>query len=395
MQIEEIVAEIRAHHRRARLMMKASNAIKQRLSSYVVFDALGYTPGDKAALKKGYAEAGKVIKAALADKDHELHNICAAIISGCEPLDAERSAREKAMVKLVKQLPVHQWALAIKGFGDLGLAQIIAEAGDLGKYGTVSKLWKRLGLAVMNGNRQGAPGKGASAEDWIEHGYSPERRAIIWSIFSDSMFRHQWAAAAEGEDVGKPKGPYGEVYARRRAHTAITHPDWTKGHSHNDARRVMTKSVIADLWSAWRETRGYAKPTPPLSPVPNSAEADMRQASLEPSPVHRVPDAPLSSQEEGGRQNLAANPMRYATAKSSVRKTARRAKKGLKPKSGMPDATSSPQGEPPEARTSLNPIKFAPQAESSSPEEGRKTKSDLKPRDRVSSAQSISPEQGP
>lgn len=58
-------------------------------------------------------------------------------------------------------------------------------------------------------------------------------------------------------DIGVPlffaksKNRYGEVYAARRAHTAIAHPDWTKAHSDNDARRIMTKALVEDLWRAW------------------------------------------------------------------------------------------------------------------------------------------------
>lgn len=88
-------------------------------------------------------------------------------------------------------------------------------------------------------------------------------------------FRHQWAGADEetGES-GKPKGPYGEVYAKRRARTAETHPDWTKAHSHKDALRIMTKALIADLWSAWRAARKGVDPSVsvPPAPLPMAAE---------------------------------------------------------------------------------------------------------------------------
>jgi hypothetical protein len=50
----------------------------------------------------------------------------------------------------------------------------------------------------------------------------------------------------------KAKNKYGEVYTKRRAHTAVTHPDWTKGHSDMDGRRIMVKKFLSDLWSEWR-----------------------------------------------------------------------------------------------------------------------------------------------
>lgn len=47
--------------------------------------------------------------------------------------------------------------------------------------------------------------------------------------------------------------PYRVVYDDRRARTAITHPDWPDGHSHNDALRVASKAILRDLWRAARE----------------------------------------------------------------------------------------------------------------------------------------------
>jgi hypothetical protein len=45
---------------------------------------------------------------------------------------------------------------------------------------------------------------------------------------------------------------YRVTYDQRRAHTAVTHPEWTPGHSHNDALRVASKAILRDLW---REAR--------------------------------------------------------------------------------------------------------------------------------------------
>jgi hypothetical protein len=43
---------------------------------------------------------------------------------------------------------------------------------------------------------------------------------------------------------------YRYLYEARRAHTAGTHPEWTLGHSHNDALRIVGKRILADLWEA-------------------------------------------------------------------------------------------------------------------------------------------------
>lgn len=159
--------------------------------------------------------------------------------------DKHRTAVEREMRRLAKSLPVYAWAAGVKGFGDLGLAIIVGETGDLWNYATKERVWKRLGLAVIDGERQQ---RRSNVEQAGAHGYSPRRRAEIWTL-ADSMFRHQWRGAKDGREAG-PAGPYGEVYQKRKAHTATR--EWTLAHREQDARRVMTKALVEDLWKAWR-----------------------------------------------------------------------------------------------------------------------------------------------
>jgi hypothetical protein len=53
--------------------------------------------------------------------------------------------------------------------------------------------------------------------------------------------------------IKQARSPYRAVYDNRRAHTATTHPDWTAGHSHNDALRIVSKAILKDLWLAARD----------------------------------------------------------------------------------------------------------------------------------------------
>jgi hypothetical protein len=179
---------------------------------------------------------------------------------------------EKEMAEAAKHLPGYEFVKSVKGFGFVGLAAICAEAGiPIGEYRTVSGFWKRMGLAVIAGERQQ---RKRGKEDAEAHGYSPRRRSQVWQFFSDRMFRHQWTADkdADGKDPKKtgkpvaipahPAGPYGEVYARRMQHTAprVGATDdldakapakWSSGRCHNDARRVMSKAGLRDLWRVW------------------------------------------------------------------------------------------------------------------------------------------------
>lgn len=173
--------------------------------------------------------------------------------------DELRSKTEADMRRRAKTLPVYEWVKSIKGFGELGLAIIVGEAGDLSNYATVPRLWKRLGLAVIDGERQR---RVSDPEKAAQHGYNPRRRAEIWTL-ADSMFRHQWTGDkdADGKDpkkTGNPiavaahaTGPYGEAYWARKQQTE-GRDGWSAARRENDARRVMTKQLIEDLWNAWK-----------------------------------------------------------------------------------------------------------------------------------------------
>jgi hypothetical protein len=163
-----------------------------------------------------------------------------------------REGVEKQMRKIARSLPIWLWVESVAGFGDLGLAIILAEAGcgftgrGLLDYATKEKLWKRLGLAVIEGERQRRKTDLELAE---KHAYNPARRAEIWAI-ADSMFRHQWRGEKDGV-AAHAIGPYGEIYAKRKASTEDR--GWTLKHRDDDALRIMSKALIRDLWRKWRE----------------------------------------------------------------------------------------------------------------------------------------------
>ena len=162
-----------------------------------------------------------------------------------EGWDAHRANVERAMRKLARTLPAWPFASAVLGFAELGLAIIAAEAGDLSNYATKERLWKRLGLAVIDGERQS---RRKVASEAAAHGYSPGRRAEVWAI-ADSMFRHQWRSGKDG-NPGEAAGPYGAAYEARKAATA-GREGWTPAHRDADARRVMAKRLVRDVWRAW------------------------------------------------------------------------------------------------------------------------------------------------
>lgn len=197
--------------------------------------------------------------------------------------DQKRDEAEAAMKKLAQTLPVYQFTKRVRGFGELALAVVYAEARTpIEEYRTVSGLWSRMGLAVWKDGERNHAGHNAEAvannrrSDKKLPIYAAPRRAQVWSFFSDSMTRLQWCgardedgknAAASGKPVvtpGYPLGPYGAVYQRRLERTKpkiaeTAHlPDmvdghlnpkkWTPKHCQSDAKRIMTKAVLRDLW---------------------------------------------------------------------------------------------------------------------------------------------------
>lgn len=182
-----------------------------------------------------------------------------------EPFIQEEKAAEKAMIRLAKSLPVYdRFCSNINGFGALGLAIIVGEAGNLSGYPNKSKLFKRMGVALVDGIRQGGLSKTATSEEWIKHGYVRDRRARLYTI---------------GDSLIKKQNPYREFYLKRKeyereiaeAQGLIVAPAAdipakerkkykSLGHIHKSAQRIMEKRLLRDLWQAWRETKSRDMP---------------------------------------------------------------------------------------------------------------------------------------
>lgn len=143
-----------------------------------------------------------------------------------------------------------EWQKAQKGIGDHLLARLLGCIGHP-RYaepyhwdGTgservliadepferrVSDLWSYCGHGDVTRKRR----KGQTPEEAAAGG-KPDAKMLV----------HLMA-----ESCVKSGGPYRAIYDERRMDTAITHPEWTKGHSHNDALRVMGKAILRDLWA--------------------------------------------------------------------------------------------------------------------------------------------------
>lgn len=269
--VDETVAAIVQLQMIRRHCIKAQSSCDRPIESLVA-QVMGYrpqlAPGERKAI---YRRAAVYRQAVEANKPaaHKIRDASGGALAPFESLvklssaarahwDQRRKMAEADMATLAMKLPVWPFASTIRGLGPRALARIVGEAGiPLGDYRSFPGLWKRLGLAVIDGRAQRRiRGNPILA---MVHGFSPARRAELWSI-GDVMLRQQITREA---DERRAAGPYGCVYLRRRrrterrmietAHLPKEDPDkWPRARCHNDACRVMTKALIKDLWLVWR-----------------------------------------------------------------------------------------------------------------------------------------------
>ncbi len=257
-EMEELTAEIRSHYRSYVFAQDTRKSMDLRLGAFLRVQ-LGWSKDLPEKERNIIAKRAKV----LMDKPEESGRYEPIIQAACAaraPFDAVEADNERAMKNLAKELPVWPWAEEVRGLGEKSVAVIVAEAGDLSNYATVAKLWKRFGVAVMDGTRQGGLRKSAKAEEWILHGYSRSRRSSLWQI-GDTFIKAQVRKVKndDGEDTGEriSLGEYGQVYLDRKAYErnkAIAEEvERSDMHIHRRAQRYMEKRLLKHLWQAWRE----------------------------------------------------------------------------------------------------------------------------------------------
>lgn len=190
-----------------------------------------WTDGDK-------TEAGKLYDAAArgADTDPQLLMALQPFLDASTNFTSLRKPIERQLQKLAKTCPGAEFVADVRGFGFGNFAALIGECGDIAGYRSVSAVWKRMGLAVIDGERQR---KCANAEKALQHGYNPARRAVAY-LLGDCL-------------VKANRGLYRGIYDARKELEATRVE--TKAHAHNRAARYMTKRCLADLYGAvTRET---------------------------------------------------------------------------------------------------------------------------------------------
>lgn len=208
----------------------------------------------------------------------EWQDVIMASLASRDPMAKTEDKATEQMETLAGELPVAAWWRANVFKGSLvSLAVLIAETGDLSNYATVSKVWKRMGVAVMDGVRQGGLTKSAPKAEWIAHGYVRRRRSLLF-VIGDTLIKqneHYRGVYLKEKDrqraIAEAKGlkvvPSAKI---PKAHAAEFMSD---GHVHNRARRYMEKQLLLDLWVEWRAAKVLMNPIAQLPPEPNSEAA--------------------------------------------------------------------------------------------------------------------------
>lgn len=229
---DPLIAEITEIWRQRQDMVRA----QQKLTLQAKAILRRFTRGDK-------GEAERLWKAITTDGEHPLAGPAGMAILplrlASEPLEKQRHAYELQLGRMGKRLPIAHMADQIKGINHGTLARMVAEIGDFTAYEKgVAGVWKRAGLAVIDGERQ----RKKSGDDAIRHGYAPERHAVFWNV-AQSLLKAQ--------GTGGTAGPYRLIYDARKAYERPRVE--TDGHAHNRAMRFMLKRLLKDIWQAWKE----------------------------------------------------------------------------------------------------------------------------------------------
>lgn len=198
---------------------------------------------------------------------HPAYALQTGIAAGLEDLE---KAAVRELQKAMRRHPLGAWVDSTIGVGLKQAARLLAAIGDPywntlhNRPRTVSELWAYCGLHTL-------PGQGIidTPSTHTGEGGDPDQRqrdtqqsAVRVAARRRKGQKANWSSDAKMRAyliaescVKNRRSPYRAVYDDRREDTAVTHPEWTPGHSHNDALRIVSKAVLKDLWRAARDAR--------------------------------------------------------------------------------------------------------------------------------------------
>jgi hypothetical protein len=140
----------------------------------------------------------------------------------------------KDIERLAKETPACLLLMTVPGIGAGLAAKIVALIGDIGRFATVSKLWRYAGYACIDGKRE----------------------TLVRGEPAHFNKRLKSAAYLAGISFLRSGSPYSDAYYRFRERYDAQRPEWTPGHRHAAAMRKMIKLFLSHLWEEWRLLEG-------------------------------------------------------------------------------------------------------------------------------------------
>lgn len=251
--VTQLVAQGREHRALIKEATALSNMLRARVVEYVGRENL--LSGEVRKLDRSLIDAHykKLVKDGI---EPGFTALVQHLLDGATRSKQQQDKIFREMGKLAEGLPVHGWVAEQRGISSSMLGKIVAEAGgDLDMYDGPAKLWKRFGLAVIDGRRQGDPKNKSDAEEWVSHGYSAQRRSVMYMV-GEGFVRQGtfWRAVydwrkeyerAQAAQRGLTVKPAGDIKSNEK------HLCMSDGHVHARAKRYTEKKFLEFLWVRW------------------------------------------------------------------------------------------------------------------------------------------------
>lgn len=197
-------------------------------------------------MRKGMANRVRELTSLRVDPDDVLrgggltedHPQVAALTAVRDAMAAQEKVMTLSLQKAVRSHPLGPWVKAQNGLGEKTIGRVLGVVGDPywnvlhNRPRTVSELWAYCGLHVLDG-------EGARRKKGVKANWSTEAKTRVWNCV-DPIIKNR-------------NSPYRKTFDDRREHTAVTHPEWTPIHSLNDAKRIVMKAILRDLWCVARD----------------------------------------------------------------------------------------------------------------------------------------------
>lgn len=180
----------------------------------------------------------------------------------CDGLAVMEHNVELELKRALRAHPLGPWVKRTLGVGEKQGARLLAAIGDPAERRTVSQLWAYCGYHVLNpgldsaGTQHAHVGLDTLDTHRTVGGVAPKRQKGQRANWNGTARSRAWLVATSC--IKHTTSPYRPVYDARRVHTAVTHPEWSDGHSHNDGLRIVAKAVLRDLWIEARRVQGQA-----------------------------------------------------------------------------------------------------------------------------------------